>query len=448
MNAACIEKEIAWFREFVALRMRRHAGEAGAAEPLEALPPPPLPDSGSPYADFVRRLSLNTAERLLLLLAYLPHVKPDVLDVFFIHNRALERRFTEFGGAIGGSHNGFLPTGETALFLLAGDDLAARLRYKELLGPAHSLSAENVLRFDHRHTDEPRLSALLQLTPDAVERLTTGRPYHPPFSPEFPAQRIETAYEWGDLVLDRQAREEVEDIIAWARHEEILLRGWQLDRRLKPGFRSLFYGPPGTGKTLTASLLGKAAGRPVYRVDLSKVVSKWIGETEKNLASLFDHAQHQDWILFFDEADALFGKRTESRSSNDRSANQQVSYLLQRIEDFPGIVILATNLRSNLDEAFIRRFQSMIHFPIPDAEQRLRLWEGNFKDKPYRLEAGVDLARLARDHELAGGSILNVLRYACLKAVVRRPQEVHARDLLRGVQRELHKEGKFLGAKR
>ena len=183
--------------------------------------------------------------------------------------------------------------------------------------------------------------------------------------------------------------------------------------------------------------------RPVYRIDLSKVVSKYIGETEKNLASLFDHAQHQNWILFFDEADSLFGKRTESRNANDRAANQQVSYLLQRIEDFPGIVILATNLRSNLDDAFARRFQSIIHFAMPTAEQRVQLWEDNFRDKPYRLAPDVDLARLARDYELSGGSIINVLRYACLRAIVRDPQEIQPQDLFDGIRKELHKEGRL-----
>jgi hypothetical protein len=450
LNAACIEREIAWLRAVLDRRLRRHVGEEGEGDPL-ALPPPALPAlpvGTVPYADLVRRFALGPAERLVLLLAFVPHVKPDALDVLFIQNRALDRRFTEFGGLTGLSHTGFLPTGETALFLLAGSDLGARLRHRPLLDAAHPLFEGDVLRLDNRHPDEPRLAAALQVTADAVERLTTGRPYQPPFSPEFPAQRITTPYSWDDLVLDRASREEVDDIIAWARHEHTLLRDWGLARRLKPGYRSLFYGPPGTGKTLTASLLGKAVGRPVYRVDLSKVVSKWIGETEKNLASLFDHARHQSWILFFDEADSLFGKRTETRSANDRAGNQQVSYLLQRIEDFPGLIVLATNLRSHIEEAFIRRFQSMIHFPIPDAEQRLRLWEGLFKDKPFRLAAGIDLRKLARDHELAGGSIINVLSYSCLKAVVRDPQEIRAEDLLHGVRRELHKEGKFLATAR
>jgi SpoVK/Ycf46/Vps4 family AAA+-type ATPase len=206
----------------------------------------------------------------------------------------------------------------------------------------------------------------------------------------------------------------------------------------------LFYGPPGTGKTLTASLLGKATEQPVYRIDLSKVVSKYIGETEKNLASLFDRAQNQRWILFFDEADALFGKRTESRNANDRAANQQVSYLLQRIEDFPGLVVLASNQRGHLDEAFSRRFQSIVLFRMPSVEQRLRLWEESFKDQPFRLAADVDLHKLAESHELSGGSIINVLRYACLRAITRATKVVQLEDIQAGVRRELHKEGKFL----
>lgn len=443
-NAAVIRDEMAWFREILERRFKLH-GEAAEGDPLGDLAPPRLPDAEAPYADVVRRFGMGPAERLLLILGFIPNVKPDHLDPFFILNPSTHRRFTEFGGLTGLAHGGFVPTGETAMFILAGDDIGARLRFHHLFSPEHYLYAHNILRLDPRQApEEPPLASTLLVTPEYRERLTTGRPYHPPFSPEFPAQRIETPYDWCDLVLDPLARQEVEDIVAWVRHEETLLHDWELKKRLKPGFRSLFYGPPGTGKTMTASLLGKVTGLAVYRIDLSKVISKYIGETEKNLASLFDHAQHQDWILFFDEADSLFGKRTESRDANDRAANQQVSYLLQRIEDFHGVSILATNLRSHLDDAFARRFQSMIHFPMPNAEQRLRLWEENFKNKPYPLAPDVSLQQLACDYELSGGSIINVLRYACLKAVVRHPREINARDLLSGVRRERHKEGKFL----
>lgn len=442
-NAAFIRAEVAWFSQLLDLRLKQHAGERPHDALLESFPPPHLPEQATPYSDVISELSLQPPERLLLVLAYLPHVQPAVLDPLFIRNQALDRRFTEFGGLAGSSHGGFLPTCETALFLLAGEDLSARLSHHRLFQPEHPLLTRRVLRLERRHPDEPPLCASLQLTPEYLERLTTGGTYQPPFGPEFPAQRITTLQEWDDLVLDGPLREDLEDIITWARHQETLMDTWGLRKQLKPGYRSLFHGPPGTGKTLTASLLGKATGMPVFRVDLSKVVSKYIGETEKNLASLFDHAQLQRWILFFDEADSLFGKRTESRNANDHAANQQISYLLQRIEDFPGIALLASNQRSHFDEAFARRFQSMIHFPMPGPAQRLRLWEACFRDKPFTLAPDVNLPRLAREHELSGGAIINVLRHACLKAIVRSPQEIRAQDLLHGISRELHKEGRY-----
>jgi SpoVK/Ycf46/Vps4 family AAA+-type ATPase len=212
---------------------------------------------------------------------------------------------------------------------------------------------------------------------------------------------------------------------------------------LKPGYRCLFHGPPGTGKTLTACLLGKHHKLPVYRIDLSRVVSKWIGETEKNLAGLFDQAEDRDWILFFDEADALFGKRSESASANDRAANQQIAYLLQRLEGFSGLAILATNQHAYLDEAFARRFQASIRFPMPDAAQRLRLWRESFESGGFTLAPDVDFGALARAHELAGGGIINVLRAACLLAAQRQPPTVTGSDLLEAVRRELQKDGRY-----
>ncbi|MBX7224151.1 MAG: ATP-binding protein [Blastocatellia bacterium] len=443
-NARIIQNEIEWFRTVLEQRFLLHAGEHPLPDPLDACPPPQLDDGAAPYAAILRQYQMKPAERLVLMLGFLPHIKPDALDLFFIQNQSVQRRFTEFGGLTGLSHNGFLPTAETALFLLAGSNLDARLRYHHLFHPTHFFFTENILRLNHRHPEEPLFSAAVQVTPEYLERLTTGKPYQPPFSTEFPAHRLTTPYEWKDLVLDPLTEQDVADMLTWIRHQTVLLDDWRLRERLKAGYRTLFYGPPGTGKTLTASLLGKMTDTPVYRIDLSQVVSKYIGETEKNLASLFDHAQHQNWILFFDEADTLFGKRTESRNANDRAANQQISYLLQRIEDFPGVVILATNLRSHLDAAFARRFQSIIHFPVPNPEQRLRLWTENFVNKPYPLAADVNFRKLADAYELAGGNIINVLRFPCLKAITRTPPLITSQDLELGVRRELHKDGIFL----
>jgi len=173
-------------------------------------------------------------------------------------------------------------------------------------------------------------------------------------------------------------------------------------------------------------------------------VSKYIGETEKNLARVFDQAQSRRWVLFFDEADALFGKRAAVQSSNDRHANQEIAYLLQRVEDFPGVVILASNLRGNIDEAFSRRFQSMVYFPMPDAEQRLRLWRGMLPE-PARLADDVDLEAIAEQHVLSGGAIVNVFRFAVLQAARAGAQQINANHLRTGLAKELGKEGRTVG---
>jgi SpoVK/Ycf46/Vps4 family AAA+-type ATPase len=249
--------------------------------------------------------------------------------------------------------------------------------------------------------------------------------------------------EWDDIVLSDVVMDQVNEINNWAEYGTTLLNDWGLARKIKPGYRALFYGPPGTGKTLTATLIGKASGRDVYKVDLSMIVSKYIGETEKNLAKLFDTAQHKNWILFFDEADALFGKRTTTNSSNDRYANEQTAYLLQRVEDFPGIVILASNLRANLDDAFTRRFQSIIHFTIPSAEERYRLWTAAFSGM-CTLHPDIDLYQVAEEHELAGGSIINVLRFCALAAIGRNDTVVTQQELMAALRKEFKKENKTL----
>jgi SpoVK/Ycf46/Vps4 family AAA+-type ATPase len=231
------------------------------------------------------------------------------------------------------------------------------------------------------------------------------------------------------------------EIKTWIEYGDVLLYELQLGKKLKPGYRTLFYGSAGTGKTLTASLLGKVTGRDVYYIDLSMVVSKYVGETEKNLEKIFRQAENKDWILFFDEADALFGKRTKVNDAHDRFANQEVSYLLQRVEDYTGVVILATNQRSNLDDAFNRRFQSIIHFPMPRQSERLRLWEKGFSQKT-RLAENVDLLEISAEYELSGGAIMNIVRYSTLMALKKDCRTIDGKDIQDGIRKELQKEGK------
>ena len=173
---------------------------------------------------------------------------------------------------------------------------------------------------------------------------------------------LSTNQSWTDLALDKAALNQVEEIKAWLRQSSSAKPDSRLKKKLKPGFLVLFDGPAGAGKASTAALIGQEFNKPVYKVDLSMVVSKYIGETEKNLELLFARAEDKDWILFFDEADALFGKRTDVKDSHDKYANQEVSYLLQRMEDYNGLVILATNMKSNTDDAFTRRFNLILRF--------------------------------------------------------------------------------------
>jgi SpoVK/Ycf46/Vps4 family AAA+-type ATPase len=173
---------------------------------------------------------------------------------------------------------------------------------------------------------------------------------------------LDTEQSWKELALDKETLKQVEEIKGWLKQSSTVKPGSSLGKKLKPGYRTLFYGPAGTGKTSTAALIGKELNKEVYKIDLSQLVSKYIGETEKNLELVFASAKDKDWILFFDEADALFGKRTDIKDAHDRYANQEVSYLLQRMEEYNGLAILATNLKGNIDEAFTRRFNSVIRF--------------------------------------------------------------------------------------
>ncbi|WP_245965570.1 ATP-binding protein [Pseudorhodoferax soli] len=439
-SADALERELAWLEQVLQARIGLHFGQQADAGALARIPVPLL-DDGSGYAGLVREAGLDADERLVLALALAPHLRPQLLDILCVRNSTLDRGFTEFGGCKGRAHTGFLPTAETAAFMLAGEALAPRFAAQQLLDEDRPLRRHRLLQLQHEAPGEPWLHAALQVGRDVLQRLVTGEVRKPDYGSGFPARRIGTRLGWDDLVLDADVMEEVQSIVAWYRHGSRLLGEWQLDKALKPGYRALFFGPPGTGKTLTATLIGQAVGADVYRIDLSMVVSKYIGETEKNLAQVFDQAQSRRWILFFDEADALFGKRTATSSSNDRYANQEVSYLLQRVEDFPGTVILATNLKANIDEAFARRFQSLVQFPMPDAEQRLRLWHGML-GHTGRLHADVDLAALADRHVLSGGAIANVVRSGALAALQGARERIGADDLRKGIAKELRKEGR------
>ncbi|WP_028317249.1 ATP-binding protein [Desulfobulbus elongatus] len=440
-NARDLEQELAWFAQMLDARLAAYVGTGADARPADDIPPPDLSGSTSWYARFLGHYQLSAGERLVLLLALIPHIRPQLLDVLWSRNQAVDRGFTEFGGVQGASHGGFLPTGETAAFLLAGDDLAARFALMGLFASDHVFARHAILQLAPVAPGEPLLSGALTLSREYVAWLTTGTEHKPNYNSEFPARLIGTRLDWDHLVLPSFTLTQLEEINHWLRHGRQLLYDWEMDAKLPPGFTALFHGPPGTGKTLSACLLGKHCGCDVYKIDLSMIVSKYIGETEKNLARIFDLAEHKQWILFFDEADALFGKRTRVDDAHDRYANQEVSFLLQRIEEFNGVAILASNIKANIDTAFLRRLHAVIHFPMPKPAERLRIWQGAFPAKA-RLAEAVDLERIAEAYELAGGAIMNVVRHASLQALSRDSDTILPDDVEEGIRRELRKEGR------
>ena len=437
-----LEGELSWFSRLLDCRFRAHfASETAPAPPVELdqLRPPDHNGSRSAWARFLGEQNLDYVERVALVLAMVPHLRPQLLDVFFVKNEAFDRRFTEFGGLR--TDDEFEPTAETLAFVLGGGSLEARVASARLADSRHPLFVNGVLASAPDVRVTSALRTPLRISPEYLELFTTGKAGKPTVGAAFPAQRVETDLGWNDLVLHPGTRMQMEEIQAFIAHGDKLMREWGMASRLRPGHRALFHGPPGTGKTLSAVLLGKATQRDVYRVDLSLVVSKYIGETEKNLARVFDRAERDRAILFFDEADALFGKRTETRDANDRFANQEVAFLLTRLETFGGIAILASNLRENLDDAFMRRFESVVYFPIPAAEDRARLWRQGFSPKA-KLADDVDFDALARDHQLSGGAIMNVVRHVSLLSIAAGERAIGREELAQGIRRELAKEGR------
>jgi hypothetical protein len=258
------------------------------------------------------------------------------------------------------------------------------------------------------------------------------------------AAKIQPRYAWDDIVLPADTLSQLQEMVITVRQRPLVYGDWGFDRKLAlgKGLSALFAGDSGTGKTMAADIMAGELGLDLYKVDLSTLVSKYIGETEKNLDRIFSEAATSNAILFFDEADAIFGKRSEVKDSHDRYANIEISYLLQRMEAYDGVVILATNMRANLDEAFARRLHFAIEFPFPEAEDREQIWRVNFPAETP-LAADVDFPVLARRFPLAGGNIRNVILAAAFLAAEQQ-EPVGMAQLLHAARREYQKVGRLL----
>ena len=413
-----------------------------------------------PVRDYIRRLGFKNDQQVctLLLIALAPHAFPDLFDRAIQDKIKSSGDFPEIGGVRGKNFRGFLPTGQTAAFLLGGDNWEQRSEIEQIFWSGHDLSRRKILWLEELPQGEPVMSGRIIMALDYVDLFLFDVSAPPHFSTSFPARRITTSLGLKDIVMNNEVKRHFKNLEDWINHNDSLMGEWGMENRLRQGFRVLFYGPPGTGKTLTATVLGNQTKKEVYKIDLSMVVSKYIGETEKNLELLFARAEDKNWILFFDEADAIFGKRTSVRDAHDKYANQEVSYLLQRIEDFNGLVILATNMKNNIDDAFIRRFNDIVRFAIPGEDERKEIWEKSFPENAYYGE----IPEKVKKYDVSGGNIINAIHFAGIQAVRKREQALsvpagileteteqpssklkfYLNDVLEGIKREMIKEGR------
>ena len=301
------------------------------------------------------------------------------------------------------------------------------------------LTAEQV----HRAARAARMEAHAREVPLDEDELKAGARAQNAAGLERLARRIQPAVRFTDLVLPPDTMAQLKELLTRARYREQVLDVWKMGgpSARRRGLTALFAGPSGTGKTMAAEVLAGELGLDLYTVDLATVVDKYVGETEKNLDRIFAEAERVNGVILFDEADALFGKRSEVSDAHDRYANVEVAYLLQRMELFDGIAVLATNLRANLDEAFTRRLDSLVDFPEPEEEYRRQLWERTLGTAMPRAD-DLDLSFLAESFQLAGGAIRNIV-VAAAYAAAEHGRPLSMAHLIRATQREYLKMGRL-----
>ncbi|GAA0451833.1 hypothetical protein Aca07nite_56500 [Actinoplanes capillaceus] len=403
-------------------------GDGVATRPLgiddagEGLPDRSRFDGAGPLAEIATTAGLTAAETVVLLAAVAPYV---------------DERFTALYGALTDRPGVTALTGEVAR-TIAARSFRGRLDATVMLSAHGKLRAAGMLTLD----PPDDLSGALRPNPALVTWILGLPPQAPAPSADFPARRLQTVHTLSAVVLPAAARTRIDELASRIRHHGTVVDEWGFGAHHDnaAGLIALLHGPPGTGKTMTAAALAATVGLPAYLIDLSALVSKYIGETEKALAKVFDRAARERCILVFDEADAIFGARTEVGDAHDRYANQEVSYLLSRVEQHTGIVVLTTNLIANIDTAFLRRIHVVVEFPEPGPGERQRLWAA-VAPSALPMDSGVELAELARRYPLTGAQIRDATLDAAYLAAAD-GQVVTQEHLLTGIRRQYEKAGR------
>jgi hypothetical protein len=391
----------------------------------EALPAPAAFAGEGPFGTVVRDVGLDVPDAVILAAALAPEI---------------DERYAALYTLVSG-RPGAPPglTGESARNL-AARTTAGRLAAAERLAPDAPLRAAGLVRLDSAGADG-LLAGRLRIDADLGPWLLGRRPEIPDGTAEFPAVPLSTVHRLDHVIVPTAVTAALAGLVARIRDRRRIVHDWGFGRHHDDvgGIVALFHGPSGTGKTMAAAVVAREAGLPAFRIDLSRLVSKYIGETEKNLARVFDVAQRLDCVLVFDEADAIFGRRTEINEARDRYANQEVSYLLQRIERHRGVVVLTTNLLANIDEAFQRRIGVVVAFPVPSPVERRRLWRGVFP--PELPLAELDVEGLAERYDLTGAQIRDATLDAAYLAADD-GQVVTGEHLLTAIRRQYAKAGR------
>lgn len=383
-----------------------------SAEPLIL---PVLADDSS-YKKLIRQFELNDPERVVLCLAFAAVFKPSLLTPFALLFHKPDKKLN-YGGIFIEEHAQFYPTVRTALFLLSGNDEELLNYYTCYFNGRQKLFTSGLLVKNPAGASANFLDSQLIFNDQFIPTILQGAPPLLDGDTGFPARRGKRTHTMRDVVLNETIVMELEKLRRFAKNMKKL---WSLPESsyYRQNFICIFSGDPGTGKSHTAEAIGNELNLPVYKINFAQLVSKYIGETEKNLERVFDRFSGQPSILFFDEAESIFSKRTEVKDSHDKHSNNEQSFLLQKIEDYNGIVILATNVQNlthYFDKAFQRRIRQIVNFSFPEYPERLRLWKNALR-MPFRFEEAL-AERLAKDYQFSGGGIYNIVSEAVIEAL-------------------------------
>jgi len=401
-----LNKEMEWLEALIAIRCKELFLKGKAmSDTIEKIPELPVVDNDSPYGSTINTYKLQEMDRVLLVLGVASAHYPSLFKSFIQIEETNSAMAIEVGGEYNRGSRTFKPTFQTALFLLAGNDLSLWSYYNAQLIEG-SVVLQNDIIYNRTTTDF--IHGQIELDIAYSGYFLSGKKPRLDHGSYFPGSLYESDLTLNDIVLEPMVREQIKPI---GQYIKALESGFfkNGNHHFKSGFMALFYGPPGTGKTMLAGILANTYGIDMYHVDLSQVVSKYIGETEKNLEILFNRLQGKNCMLFFDEADSLFGKRSDVNDAHDRYANQEVSYLLQRIEKFDGLTILASNFENNMDDAFKRRIDLSINVIRPTEGTRETLWK-QYLPKNVMFESELLLKHLSKEYSYTGSNIKNIMK--------------------------------------